>query len=53
MAPLNELGLEHQDQDKNTALHLACQEGHEECALAVLDKSNDHIIQLTNSEEKT
>ena len=48
-----QLRLEHQDLKKNTALHLACLQTHEECALAILDKSSDLIIQLTNSVDKT
>ena len=52
-APEDQLKLDHQDKNKNTALHLACLQAHEECALVLLDKSNDNITQLTNAEEKT
>ena len=49
--PVN-LDLGHIDENKNTALHLACLQGHEECALAILDKCPDDLIHVTNSNEK-
>ena len=45
--------LEHQDLNSNTALHLACLQAHEDCALIILDKCSDSIVQLLNTDNKT
>lgn len=50
---LNQLQLDCQDARKNTALHLACLQGHEESALAVLEKCSDIVTQMTNTANKT
>jgi len=41
------------DQNNNTALHLSCLQGHEECALAILEKCGDNLIHTTNADGKT
>ena len=51
--PIEKLSMEHSDQSNNTALHLACLKGHEECALAILSKCTDVLIHKTNIQEKT
>ncbi len=45
--------LDHQDNNRNTALHLACLQSHEDCALAILDRCRDTTTQITNANEKT
>ena len=47
------LDMPHIDQSRNTALHLACLQGHEECALAILEKCNDDLIHVSNTAGKT
>ena len=51
--PADNLDVGRHDQNGNTALHLACLQGHEDCALAILDKCGDELLHSTNSEEKT
>jgi serine/threonine-protein phosphatase 6 regulatory ankyrin repeat subunit A len=51
--PVEKLNLCHVDQQDNTALHLACLQGHEDCAMAILEKCSDEIIQMANSDQKT
>ncbi len=51
-SPFPILSLDHQDLNKNTALHLACLQAHEECALAILEKCSDAITQMTNLERR-
>ena len=52
MPPVN-LDLGHVDENKNTALHLSCLQGHEECALAILDKCPYDLVYVANGSEKT
>ncbi len=52
MPPVN-LDLGHVDENKNTALHLSCLQGHEECALAILDKCPYDLVYVANGNEKT
>jgi len=51
--PSEYLKLDHMDQNNNTALHLSCLQGHEECALAILEKCGDNLIHTTNADGKT
>ena len=51
--PPEQLKVDYQDQNRNTALHLSCLQGHEDCALAILEKCGDNLINTTNAEEKT
>ena len=51
--PVAELGVELSDHNQNTALHLACLQGHEECAMAILDKCSDDLLLHTNASERT
>ena len=52
-ASVEKLDMSHSDQNRNTALHLACLQGHEECALAILEKCNDDLIHVSNTVGKT
>ena len=51
--PSHKLSLSHTDQNGNTALHLACVQGHEDSALAILAKCTDELVHTTNTAEKT
>ena len=51
--PIEHLDMPHSDHGRNTALHLACLQGHEECAIAILEKCNDELIHVTNAVGKT
>ena len=51
--PIEQLDMAHSDQGRNTALHLACLQGHEECAIAILEKCSDDLIHVTNAVGKT
>ena len=51
--PPEQLKVDYQDQNRNTALHLSCLQGHEDCALAILEKCGDNLINTTNADEKT
>ena len=49
---LNQLQLDCQDGNRNTALHLACLKGHEESALASLEKCSDAVTQMSKASNK-